>query len=94
MPKKKADLRSDVAAGMWKDKNAAHHNHHPTVKPVTLMRNLIKLVTPPDGIVLDPFLGSGTTAVAAIHENIDWMGFEMNPEYATIAKRRVEHASF
>ena len=58
------------------------------------MRDLIKLVTPPDGIVLDPFLGSGTTAVAAIHENIDWMGFEMNPEYATIAKRRVEHASF
>ena len=94
MPKKKADLRSDVAAGMWKDKNAAHQNHHPTVKPVTLMRDLIKLVTPPDGIVLDPFLGSGTTAVAAIHENIDWMGFEMNPEYATIAKRRVEHASF
>ena len=94
MPKKKADLRTDVAAGMWKDKNAAHQNHHPTVKPVNLMRDLIKLVTPPDGIVLDPFLGSGTTAVAAIHENINWIGFEMNPEYATIATRRVEHASF
>lgn len=94
MPKKKADLRTDVAAGMWKDKNAAHQNHHPTVKPVNLMRDLIKLVTPPDGIVLDPFLGSGTTAVAAIHENINWIGFEMNPEYVTIATRRVEHASF
>lgn len=94
MPKKKADLRSDVAAGMWKDKNAAHQNHHPTVKPVTLMRNLIKLVTPLNGTVLDPFLGSGTTAVAAIHENINWVGFEMNPEYATIANRRIEHASF
>lgn len=94
MPKKKADLRSDIAAGMWKDKNAAHQNHHPTVKPVNLMRNLIRLVTPSDGIVLDPFLGSGTTAVAAIHENINWLGFEMNPEYATIAKRRAEHASF
>lgn len=94
LPKKKADLRSDIAAGMWKDKNAPHQNFHPTVKPVTLMRSLIKFVTPINGIVLDPFLGSGTTAVAAIHENIDWMGFEMNPEYATIAKRRVEHASF
>ena len=94
LPKKKADLRSDIAAGMWKDKNAPHQNFHPTVKPVTLMRSLIKFATPINGIVLDPFLGSGTTAVAAIHENINWMGFEMNPEYATIAKRRVEHASF
>lgn len=94
LPKKKADTRSDIAAGMWKDKNAPHQNFHPTVKPVNLMRSLIKFVTPVNGVVLDPFLGSGTTAVAAIHENIDWMGFEMNPEYATIAKRRVEHASF
>ena len=94
MPKKKADLRSDTAAGAWKDKSAPHQNHHPTVKPVNLMRNLIRLVTPLDGTVLDPFIGSGTTAVAAIQENINWLGFEMNPEYATIAKRRAEHASF
>jgi len=94
LPKKKADTRSDIAAGMWKDKNAPHQNFHPTVKPVNLMRSLIKFVTPVNGVVLDPFLGSGTTAVAAIHENIDWIGFEMNPEYATIAERRVEHASF
>jgi site-specific DNA-methyltransferase (adenine-specific) len=79
---------------MWKDKNAAHQNHHPTVKPITLMRYLIKLVVPPNGIVLDPFLGSGTTGVAAIQENISWLGFEMNPEYADIARRRTGHASF
>jgi|688.fasta_scaffold309879_1 site-specific DNA-methyltransferase (adenine-specific) len=94
LQKKKADTRSDVAAGMWKDKNAAHQNHHPTVKPITLMRYLIKLVVPPNGIVLDPFLGSGTTGVAAIQENINWLGFEMNPEYADIARRRTGHASF
>jgi site-specific DNA-methyltransferase (adenine-specific) len=94
LQKKKADTRSDVAAGMWKDKNAAHQNHHPTVKPITLMRYLIKLVVPPNGMVLDPFLGSGTTGVAAIQENISWLGFEMNPEYADIARRRTGHASF
>jgi DNA modification methylase len=94
LQKKKADTRSDVAAGMWKDKNAAHQNHHPTVKPITLMRYLVKMVVPPNGVVLDPFLGSGTTGVAAIQENIDWIGFEMNPEYADIARRRTEHASF
>jgi len=93
LPKKKADTRSDVAAGIWKDMSAAHQNHHPTVKPVTLMRYLVRLVTPPNGVVLDPFLGSGTTAVAAIHENVKWMGFEMNPEYATIADKRVQHAN-
>lgn len=94
LQKKKADTRSDVAAGMWKDKNAAHQNHHPTVKPITLMRYLIRMVVPPNGIVLDPFLGSGTTGVAAIQENIDWIGFEMNPDYADIAHRRTGHASF
>ena len=94
LPKKKADTRSDVAAGMWKDKNAPHQNYHPTVKPVNLMRDLIKLVTPLNGVVLDPFLGSGTTAVAAIQESIDWLGFEMNPDYADIAQRRAKHASF
>lgn len=93
LPKKKADTRSDVAAGIWKDMNAAHQNHHPTVKPVMLMRYLVRLVTPLGGTVLDPFLGSGTTAVAAIHESMKWVGFEMNPEYATIASKRAEHAN-
>jgi site-specific DNA-methyltransferase (adenine-specific) len=67
-------------------------NHHPTVKPINLMRYLIRLVTPANGIVLDPFLGSGTTAVAAIHEGVEWIGFEINPEYGHIAERRAEHA--
>lgn len=94
MPKKKADTRNDVAAGMWKDKNAPHQNHHPTVKPVELMRYLVRLVTPTGGTVLDPFLGSGTTAVAATKEGFEFMGFELNPEYVDIAERRTRHASF
>ncbi len=65
---------------------------HPTVKPVALMRYLITLVTPPDGVVLDPFLGSGTTAVAAILDGFDWIGCEMTEEYWPIIEGRVAWA--
>lgn len=67
-------------------------NIHPTVKPVDLMRYLIRLVTPKGGTVLDPFLGSGTTAVAAIEEGVDWIGCEREPEYLEIIKARVAAA--
>jgi site-specific DNA-methyltransferase (adenine-specific) len=62
----------------------------PTVKPPALMRWLLKLVVPPGGAVLDPFLGSGTTAVAAIREGFEWIGIEQEAEAVTIAKSRVE----
>ena len=67
-------------------------NFHPTVKPLALMRYLIKLVTPPGGTVLDPFLGSGTTAVAAILEGFEWIGCEMTEDYFPIIEARVEWA--
>ena len=67
-------------------------NIHPTVKPVDLMRYLIRLVTPKGGTVLDPFLGSGTTAVAAIEEGAAWIGCEREPEYLDIIKARVAAA--
>ena len=67
-------------------------NHHPTVKPLALMRYLVRLVTPPGGVVLDPFLGSGTTAVAAILEGFDWVGCEMTEDYWPIIEARVEWA--
>jgi site-specific DNA-methyltransferase (adenine-specific) len=67
-------------------------NIHPTVKPVDLMRYLIRLVTPKGGTVLDPFLGSGTTAVAAIEEGVEWIGCEREPEYVEIIKARVAAA--
>jgi site-specific DNA-methyltransferase (adenine-specific) len=73
-------------------KTAARANYHPTVKPVALIRYLVRLVTPPGGVVLDPFLGSGTTAVAAIAEGFGWIGCELTPDYLPIIAGRVRHA--
>ena len=67
-------------------------NIHPTVKPVSLMRWLVKLVTPPNGTVLDPFTGSGTTGVACQMEGFDFIGIEKELEYIEIANTRIEHA--
>jgi site-specific DNA-methyltransferase (adenine-specific) len=67
-------------------------NHHPTVKSVSVMRWLVKLVTPPNGVVLDPFAGSGTTGVACAHEGFEFVGFEQSAEYAAIAEARITHA--
>jgi DNA modification methylase len=64
-------------------------NHHPTVKPLDLMRHLVRLVTPPSGTVLDPFLGSGTTAIAAEMEGFAWIGIEREAEYVAIAEARL-----
>lgn len=68
-------------------------NHHPTVKPVSLMRWLVRMVCPPDGTVLDPFTGSGTTGIACAIEGFRFIGCEQSPEYAEIANRRIAHAS-
>jgi len=68
-------------------------NTHPTVKPVALMRWLCRLVTPPGGIVLDPFCGSGTTGVAAVREGFRFVGIEREAEYVEIARARVAHAA-
>jgi site-specific DNA-methyltransferase (adenine-specific) len=68
-------------------------NGHPTVKPTKLMEYLIKLVTPPHGTVLDPFMGSGSTGVAAKNLNFKFVGMEMSEEYFEIAKKRVEAKS-
>ncbi len=67
-------------------------NHHPTVKPTDLMRYLCRLVTPPDGTVLDPFMGSGSTGKAAVLEGFRFIGIEREEEYCEIAKARIKHA--
>ncbi|MBM4346359.1 MAG: site-specific DNA-methyltransferase [Deltaproteobacteria bacterium] len=64
-------------------------NPHPTVKPVALMRYLVRLVTPPGGVVLDPFLGSGTTAIAALLEGRNFVGIERDPAHFATACDRV-----
>lgn len=66
-------------------------NHHPTVKPIALMRYLVRMVTPRGGVVLDPFMGSGTTGCAAMLEKVQFIGIELNQEYLDIAERRIRH---
>ena len=63
-------------------------NHHPTVKPTALMQYLCRLVTPPSGIILDPFIGSGSTGKAALKEGFRFIGIEQNAEYIEIARAR------
>jgi DNA modification methylase len=70
----------------------SRQNFHPTVKPTTLMRYLVKLVTPPGGTVLDPFTGSGSTGKAAILEGFTFIGCEMTEDYLPIIQGRLEHA--
>ena len=65
-------------------------NAHPTVKPTDLMRYLCRLVTPPDGVVLDPFMGSGSTGKAAMLEGFRFIGIEQSVEYLEIARARVK----
>ena len=69
--------------------SALRKNIHPTVKPIDLMRYLVRLVTPPNGICLDPYLGSGTTAIACKMEKFNYIGIELVEQYAEIAKSRI-----
>ncbi len=64
-------------------------NTHPTVKPVKLMEYLITLITPPNGVVLDPFFGSGTTGIAAVNLGFNYIGIELDEQYVEIARRRI-----
>ena len=73
-------------------KDRGDNNNHPTVKPTDLMRYLCRLVTPPGGVVLDPFMGSGSTGKAAVKEGFSFIGVEMNEEYVEIANARI-HSS-
>jgi site-specific DNA-methyltransferase (adenine-specific) len=72
--------------------NPVRQNFHPTVKPTALMQYLIRLVTPANGVVLDPFAGSGSTGKAAILENKHFIGIEVTPEYLPIIEGRLQHA--
>ena len=73
-------------------KERGEGNNHPTVKPLALMRYLVRLITPPGGIVLDPFTGSGTTLIASKLEGFFYLGIEREQQYCEIARQRVEQA--
>ena len=81
--------------GKEHDPNTAtpKRNHHPTVKPTDLMRYLCRLVTPPNGIVLDPFNGSGSTGCAAVLEGFQYIGIEREAEYIAISEKRIQARS-
>ena len=66
------------------------NNNHPTVKPTKLMRYLVKLITPKDGVCLDPFMGSGSTGKACKIENFDFIGIDLDSDYVKIAENRIE----
>jgi DNA modification methylase len=74
-------------------KHLPQRNHHPTVKPTSLMRYLCRLITPPGGIIFDGFMGSGSTGKAAVLEGFRFVGAEIKRDYATIARARVKHAT-
>jgi len=73
-------------------RTSATANHHPTVKPVDLMRYLVKLITPPGGVVLDPFMGSGSTGKGAVIEGFNFVGIEQDADYLDIARARIQWA--
>ena len=89
------EMLRDGGSGALRDggRTGPRGNHHPTVKPTDLMRWLCRLVTPPGGLVLDPFCGSGSTGVAANAEGFDFIGIEREVEYVEIARRRIANVA-
>lgn len=89
--------REEGSAGMSNPRAGAGRtskgraNHHPTVKSIALMRWLVRLITPPGGLVLDPFCGSGSTGCAAVLEGMSFVGIEQDPDYVAIATARIAH---
>lgn len=94
--KRDHDGRADGGVGGNNPRNRTNNaklNHHPTVKPTTLMQYLVRLVTPPSGIVLDPFMGSGSTGKACVYEGFDFIGIDQSAEYVEIAQARIDFAT-
>jgi len=87
-----ATLDGTMLTGSGNERTTTNRNHHPTVKPTELMRYLCRLITPPNGTVLDPFTGSGSTGKAAVIEGFNFIGIEQSAEYAEIAIARINHA--
>jgi site-specific DNA-methyltransferase (adenine-specific) len=81
-----------ITTGSGNIRDTKRRNHHPTVKPTALMRYLCRLITPPQGLILDPYMGSGSTGKAALLEGFRFTGIELDAEYIEIARARIEHA--
>ena len=83
-------LETSSTGGKFGSIKALRSNIHPTVKPIKLMQYLVRLITPPNGIVLDPFAGSGTTGIACKIDGFNFVGLELSEEYTEIANSRIE----
>lgn len=81
--------KTSGANGERYERKTTHKNNHPTVKPTALMAYLCKLITPPNGVVLDPYMGSGSTGKAALKEGFDFIGCELDEDYYKIAQARI-----
>ena len=79
-----------ASKGMERFKTQPKANYHPTVKPIKLMEYLVRLVTPKEGIVLEPFAGSGTTLIACKQQGFNYIGIEKEQEYCDIAEARLK----
>jgi len=90
------DYKDDVnsSSGKYGSEKAPAKNNHPTVKPVKLMQYLTRLITPKGGIVLDPYMGSGTTGIACKKEGFEFIGIELDEDYFEIAKARIEKLEY
>ncbi len=77
-------------AGAGRTAKGGIKNHHPTVKPIGVLRWLVRMVTPPGGVVLDPFNGSGSTGCACALEGFDYIGIDMEAEYIKISEARIK----
>lgn len=84
------DYKNNPGRNTPKSSPTPRANHHPTVKPVSLMRYLCRLITPPLGTVLDPFMGSGSTGIAAQMEGFEFIGIEKDEDYYKIAEARMK----
>jgi len=79
-PRENEDVKTPVRA-----------NHHPTIKPIKLMKYLCRLITPKNGTCLDPYMGSGSTGIACKEEGFGFIGIEKDKEYLEIAKARIDN---
>lgn len=95
IPRKSDESRKEGNPGGDNPRNRGVNktqNFHPTVKPTELMRYLVKLITPPEGVVLDPFMGSGSTGKGAVIEGFNFVGIEQDADYLDIARARIQWA--
>jgi site-specific DNA-methyltransferase (adenine-specific) len=88
---KKKWLKGGGGSGITDRENVVAKNNHPTVKPINLMSYLCRLITPKGGVVLDPFMGSGSTGISALLEGFDFIGMEMDEDYLKITEARIEN---